>query len=71
MTKQEAEIRLLQVIRPQTLFRVGEMPNNYVECVKQPYLKGFEDYRQCKPVYSQAELDEISQLKKVIEDAEQ
>lgn len=67
MTKQEAEIRLLEVIRPITMFRVGEIPNNYVECVKQPNIVGLEDYKQCKPIYSQSELDEIALLKGVIE----
>ena len=61
MTKQEAEILLNELVKPNQLFPNHQIPTNYKVKPTQP-MNTLEDYVVCEPIYSQEELDEIQQL---------
>lgn len=63
MTKEEAQLRLDEIVKANELFHKNSIPMGYKVCEKQPQNEQqYEDYLVCEPIYSQAELDEIQQL---------
>lgn len=61
MTKQEAEILLNELVKPNQLFPNHQIPTDYKVKTTQP-TNALENYVVCEPIYSQEELDEINRL---------
>lgn len=65
MTKEEAQVRLDEIIRPSAIFNY--LPIGYILSEKQPNMPTMSQYKLYKPDYTQLELAEIQRLKEVID----
>lgn len=63
MTKEQAQIRLDEIVKANQLFHKNSIPAGYRICEKQPQNEErYKDYLVCEPIYSQTELEEMQQL---------